>query len=477
MQYRDGYLTVFLSLALSVMISLSLLLVLGARENSRRMAIECITDIGMNNILAEYHRELLNQYDLFFIDTSYGSAEADYEFTAGRLLWYIRKNLGKEGLFPEAVYREPLKLQVEEVIFTRVSAAADMGGAILRRQAVDVMRQNYGEVYLRQLESWLSDIREYDLHTTDVLAQQRQACAALEEWNGKVIFVDGREQILQVENPAASVCRFWEAGILNYTVEDIKTLSTLRIPEGSRLSERELLTGTGMGAGVEFEDNWWQQLIFHEYIMSRTGHYGAEKEGGFLKYQTEYLVAGQNNDLDNLKSVVNAIFSIRAAANLLYLLADTEKMEMTQMLAYGLATLLMLPELEPLFQAVLVFTWALVESVYDVSALLKGERVPLLKASGDWHYSLEEMLNLEDITGEEEKTGGLAYEDYLRLFLMLQEKEVTTCRLMDVMEMDIRMTEGNRYFRLDGCIDSLTAEIRYEGADGREYWITRSYGY
>ena len=74
----DGYLTVFLTLILSVMLSLCLLLVLGARENTRRMEIECVTDIGMNNILAEYHRELLQQYDLFFIDTSYGTANASY---------------------------------------------------------------------------------------------------------------------------------------------------------------------------------------------------------------------------------------------------------------------------------------------------------------------------------------------------------------------------------------------------------------
>lgn len=61
MKTVDGYLTVFLSLILSVMISLCLVLILGARENTRRMEVECVTDIGMNNILAEFHRELLNQ--------------------------------------------------------------------------------------------------------------------------------------------------------------------------------------------------------------------------------------------------------------------------------------------------------------------------------------------------------------------------------------------------------------------------------
>lgn len=475
--YQDGYLTVFLSLILSIMISLCLLLVLGARENTRRMEIECVTDIGMNNILAEYHRELMYRYDLFFIDTSYGSAYADYAQTEGHLLNYLRYNLGSEEIFLPFLYRNLLKLKVDSVEFTQVSAASDEGGAVLRRQAVEVMYQRYGVAYLQQLESWFNEIRECDLNTTDVLAKQQQACRELEEWNGSVITINGVEQTLQVENPVARACTFWEAGILNYVTEDMENLSTLQIPAGSRLSDRDLLRGTGMNAAVEFEDNWWQQLIFHEYIMAYTGHYSAERDGSFLQYQTEYIIAGQDNDLENLKSVVDAIFGIRAAANLLYLLSDAEKMEITELLAYGFATLLTVPELEPVFQIVLVLTWALAESLYDVSALLKGERVPLFKSAGDWHYSLEEILNFGGVTDDNNRDSGLAYEDYLRLFLMLQDKGTTTYRLMDIMEMDIRRTPGNQYFRLDGCIDSLTAVIEYSGKDGKTYTITRSYGY
>lgn len=475
--YQDGYLTVFLSLILSVMISLCLLLVLGARENTRRMEIECVTDIGMNNILAEYHRELLRQYDLFFIDTSYGSSYADYARTGEHLLEYIQKNLGSEEIFLPFLYRNLLKLKADSVELTRVSVASDEGGAVLRRQAVEVMYQRYGVTYLQQLQSWMNEIREYELNTTDVLAKQQQACRELEEWNGSVITVNGVEQTLQVENPVAEICTYWEAGILNYVAKNREKLSTRNISQGSCLSDRDLLAGTGMNPAVEFEDNWWQQLIFHEYIMAYTGYYGAEKEEGYLQYQTEYIIAGQDNDLENLKSVVTAIFGIRAAANLLYLLSDAEKMEMTELLAYGFAALLALPELEPVFQAVLVLTWALAESLYDVSVLLKGERVPLFKSAGDWHYSLEEILSFGGVADGEKEDNGLAYTDYLRLFLMLQDKETTTYRLMDIMEMDIRQTPGNQYFRLDGCIDSLTAVLQYSGRDGKNYYITRSYGY
>lgn len=475
--YQAGYMTVFLSLILSIMISLCLTLVLGARENTRRMEIECVTDIGMNNILAEYHRELMRRYDLFFIDTSYGTAYADFAQTEGHLLNYLKQNLGSDGIFLPFLYRNLLKLEVDSAEITQVSAASDEGGAVLRRQAVEVMYQRYGVAYLQQLQSWFTEIQEYDLNTTDVLARQQQACRELEEWNGKVITVNGVEQTLQVENPVAGASAFWEAGILNSVLGNKGNLSARQVSSGSRLSDRDLLSGTGMNAAADFEDNWWQQLIFHEYIMAYTGHYGAEREESFLQYQTEYIIAGQNDDRENLKSVVDAIFGIRAAANLLYLLSDAEKMEITEMLAYGLATLLAIPELEPVFQIIFVLSWALAESLYDVSVLLRGERVPLFKSAGDWHYSLEEILSFGGVTDGDGAGSGLSYADYLRLFLMLQDKQTTTYRLMDIMEMDIRLTPGNQYFRMDGCIDSLTAVIEYSGKDGQTYFITRSYAY
>ena len=48
---------------------------------------------------------------------------------------------------------------------------------------------------------------------------------------------------------------------------------------------------------------------------------------------------------------------------------------------------------------------------------------------------------------------------------------------MDVMEMDIRKTEGNEYFRIDGCIDSLLTEVTVESADGYACTIKRRWGY
>lgn len=467
----DGYLTVFLTLILSVMLSLCLLLVLGARENTRRMEIECVTDIGMNNILAEYHRELLQQYDLFFIDTSYGTANASYNRTAEHLRKYIAYNLGDEEIFLPVLYRNLLKLQVDGAEITAVSGAADEGGAVLRRQAVDIMSQRVGIAYLKQVQNWVNVTQEYKLDTRDVLQERKEAFKQLEKWDG---YLESEKETNDLGDGVVSI---WEMGVLSFVIKEPDKLSTCKINQQQYLSSRQLLEGTGMNPALIFQDNFWEQLIFNEYILAYTGHYNQEKKEGLLAYQTEYILSGKSADLDNLKSVVYKLLGIRAAANLIHLLSSEEKCMMAETMAAIIAALLTVPEAEPILTGILILTWAMAESLYDVSVLLKGGRVPLLKTERDWYYSLEAIFNFCGIVEEKEEKNGLSYKDYLRVMLALQDKETTTYRLMDIMEMDIRKTPGNENFRMDGCIDSLTASVTYQGTDKKSYSIVRSYGY
>ena len=71
----------------------------------------------------------------------------------------------------------------------------------------------------------------------------------------------------------------------------------------------------------------------------------------------------------------------------------------------------------------------------------------------------------------------MSYQDYLGAFLYLQAEETTLKRLMDVMEADIRMTPGNENFRMDGCVDAITAQASVESGYGSSFQITRSYQY
>ena len=52
-----------------------------------------------------------------------------------------------------------------------------------------------------------------------------------------------------------------------------------------------------------------------------------------------------------------------------------------------------------------------------------------------------------------------------------------TKRMMDIMEMDIRQTEGNAGFKLDYCVDVFRAQLEVGTKYGYEVGIERIYGY
>ena len=73
--------------------------------------------------------------------------------------------------------------------------------------------------------------------------------------------------------------------------------------------------------------------------------------------------------------------------------------------------------------------------------------------------------------------GGLAYKDYLRIFMMLTDTDTLTARAMNMVEADIRKTPGNAAFRLDGCYDAVEAYIRVGSRYGFQYEIIRQKSY
>lgn len=470
-----GYLTVFLSLILTVTISLCLTLIEGARRNTMVLEAECVTDTGMNSILAEYHRELLNQYELFFIDTSYGTAQPSYENTAEHLQTFMNRNFSGDLKLLPIFSRDFLRMEAGEIKVLEVSAASDEGGAVLRRQIKEYMKEKTGIGYIEKILGWMEVVGSCGLNSGDTGKQEEEAWKALEAWEAKA--EEEGLKIQEVNNPAAALKTYKKAGILNM-VADAEKLSRNRVVLSEYFSSRTALKGTGMNPVWNYSDGPAELVLFHEYILDKTGRYGLPKESGVLAYQTEYILGGKDNDIDNLKHVVNTTLALREAANVLHILSDEQKMGVVKQLSEALAALTTFPQTAPVFQVTLIGAWAYLESLRDVKVLLEGGKIPLLKSKEEWYFGFESVGEFQGtVETEGEKEKGLSYGDYLRIFLLLQDKETTTGRLMDIMEMDIRRTPGNRFFRMDGCIDSIGAEIKISSGFGYDFTITRRYGY
>lgn len=480
MRRDNAYLTVYLTLCLALILSLYLALIEGARRNGAAMEAACAAETGMQNIMAEYHRELLNRYNIFAIDSSYGTEVCGRKNTEAHLMEYLRKNLSMDDVFlSEYLYRDFFGLYAVDAELTGVSILTDGKGAEFRSMAIEAVRGDVGLGLLDKVQEWTSVVEVNGLDETNYDEERRRLNQALQEYEGEEMQISETETVyLETENPATQLDAKRGLGILRLVTENEEDLSRKAIDSselaGNRTEQGNVNSGN---MAVEPADGLWDRFLFQEYLLRYLNCYVSEGEEGALDYQIEYLIAGKDYDTDNLKSVANRLCALREAANVIYLMSDGEKavvIEAAALLICGVFSIL--PGLLTVVKALLLLGWAYAESVYDVKTLLSGGRVPLIKDRASWHYDLESAL----WGGDDVAAGagdGLEYRDYLRIFMMLTGLDTLTERAMNLVEADIRLTPGNSHFRMDACYTRVEASVRIGSSFGYQFEILRERTY
>ena len=474
---RRGYITVFLSLSLTLILSLVFTVIEGARISAIRMKFECVADIGMNSVLAEYHRELLEQYDLLFVDTAYGGGHPDIGNAEAHLRDYIQKNLRTEE---KDVWRgrDFLAMDMASVEIDKFSIASDEEGAVLKRQVTDYMTDYPLGAVLEKIPVNVDVLELHGLDSRDTDGERRQYEAQIEEIGLPEREVEeGKFEKVPLDNPADVANATRGSGVLNLVLDDPSQVSAVQVQSGDYISHRSRMEGTGLCAEAAEVSGEPNELVFEAYLFEKCGYYGQELDKSLLKYQIEYILAGQDTDWQNLEQVAKRLLRWREAANVIYILSDAAKVAEAEAVAMALAAVTMLPALAVPVKYTILFAWAYVESLQDVKTLLHGGRVPIMKTSADWKTGINSIKNVRGSLAADEGGRGLNYKEYLQIMLFLQDKTSRTYRAMDIMEMDIRRTPGNAVFRLDGCFDTYEAHIAVTSGFGYSYEMTRKYGF
>jgi hypothetical protein len=371
--------------------------------------------------------------------------------------------------------KDLMNLQTEEVVLLDYSLASDEGGELIKRQAVSYMKDLYGISYLQEIQGQMTVIEEKGLVTRDITSERIANQNAIDsvEIPPRQISEDEWEEV-QLNNPADGVNA--ARGILSLVLDEEKELSTSGVNLSNYISYRTPHTGSGLAGREGLQET--DEFIFNEYLLKKCGSYTNPKETGALQYQLEYILMGKDNDIENLKAVVNQLLLLRETANAVYLFSDGEKVAEAEAMALAVTSAIAMPELTELVKISLIFAWAYAESVYDVRMLLQGGKIPLIKTSETWHYSISGMLDFAaDTELNVENSSGISYEEYLRIFLNMENNQTKSNRSMDIIEMDIRECAGNAYFCLDCCIDYIQAEAVIGSGYGYQYSITRYYYY
>ncbi len=482
---KKGSVTIYMSLILAVLLSLLLTVIEGARSRAVSIRADCAFDLSVYSVFAEYNRQLYEEYGLLFIDTSYGEATASPERVNRHLRYYMEQNLDKD--------RNGLKLFdftkcfAEQTEITGCSYATDGHGEVFERQAIEYMKHKYGLSYIEKLQKELERAKEQELFTKDFSADRNENHGKIEEAEKEGIETgevdengDPIRKEIDIDNPADDMNVTRAKGILLLVTESEDTISSQYVDLSETVTYENPKT-KGFGDDDRGPVSLAERLLFDAYVLEKCGTYRNPKKTGQLQYQAEYVLAGKNNDTDNLKTVVHRLLLLREVSNCIYLFSDAAKVSEAAALATSICSAAGAMVLIEPVKLTLLFAWAYAEAIYDVKQLLAGGRVPLIKTAATWHYSLSGMLEAEaeQVTSENVTlpSNGLSYEEYLRLFMATASRQKKVYRMMDVAQMDVRKNSGFKEFHLSNCVDLLIMEATIGSRYGYYKELKRKYSY
>jgi hypothetical protein len=201
------------------------------------------------------------------------------------------------------------------------------------------------------------------------------------------------------------------------------------------------------------------------YLAENFGSYTDSKEGRALSYELEYIVAGKDNDGDNLEAVVERVLALRQLENMITIATSESMMAQAYALATALAGVTVNPLIIQAVQTAVVAIWALVESILDVRTLLQGGKVALVKTAGEWTSNVMHLGQF--LTGgvkAKESENGIRYMNYLAVFLYLLDNKTLGLHPLDLIEVSLQQQADGLNCQMDALVYAVTAEMEYDGS-------------
>ena len=173
-----------------------------------------------------------------------------------------------------------------------------------------------------------------------------------------------------------------------------------------------------------------------------------ERDGYFANFEVEYIINGNKKEETNSLMLKSEILALRLIANAIHIYTDSSKMSRITSLAAGLSAW-NAGLSTPLLQTMILFSWAMAESIYDVEQLTKGEKIPLIKAHEQWKTDISGAVYNKTEMNINNSSLSLSYHDYLKIFLLLMDKDKKIARIQDLVQLNMGLS--NSGFLLEDC--------------------------
>lgn len=475
---KKGAITVFLSLIGALFLSLLCTAVESARVQGSRAKASAALDMGLFSVMGEFERELLEKYDVFFLDGAAGSGSYSADRINDSLRAYMEYNVNpNKGELLRSF--DPFPVSMGDTAITGVSLATDEKGAAFYQQAVGFMR---GNLAAEALHMWIERMQEgrqlerakeayqkqegaIEQKLGQMEEQRRQTEQEQQAQNGEGQSAQtGQEKqplkTAEKKNPLDVVRKLKKEGILGLVLKDKSAVSRKELPS-DRPSKRKCRKGN-LGVQKKYggiTDN----LLFQEYLFERFALFTDAEKEGVLDYALEYILCGKNSDEKNLKSVVTRLLLLREGANFACLSSDEASAAAAQALSASLTGWVPLPGFSTAVGYALMLAWAYGESLLDVRELLAGGRVPVRKDAASWRLDLSSLADLEvALQGADGSCReGLTYAEYLQILFTLGNQKKYPMRALDLMEGYMRGRPETANFRIDHAVYKVEARADF----------------
>ncbi|MCF0134431.1 MAG: hypothetical protein HUJ72_11245 [Blautia sp.] len=493
---KKGSITVFLSLVMSVLLLLISICIESVRMQAARTQILNSVDIGLYSLFGQFEKTLLEEYDLFGIDSSGSGSKANISAVYSNFEGYMKPVLKQQNT---------QKLKLQQGGITGYQLLTDHGGEVFYQQVVQYMKDTLGshgvdllldrirDRETRTLEAELlgeesekkDSLNSYD---AEIQAAEQKSREVLEAQQAGNVDENGQsypvvvlpEQPLEpVENPIPAIKKARRRSILDLVLSSARDISDRSVDKHSLVSGRSLQQGMGTLQSIEYDNGYASQILFQQYMDEKLGNFRKPAKTAGLKYEMEYVLYGKEKDRDNLKAVAARLLIIREGVNYAGLMADSAKSAEIKAMAAAIAMGFLFPPASVVIESALLLCWSFAESIIDVRDLFDGKKVPLVKRGDQWQISLSNLIHVFDLMDSLGKNDeeGMSYEDYLQVLLLAKSKNTKVMRTMDMIEAGMRTKTGDDSFCMDSCLTALEVSVDVKANKRKTFQTIRQYCY
>ena len=475
--WTDGVITVFFTLLSVLFLSVLFVLLESVRCQGARAMAANIVEMGNYSVFSEFEKEMLETYELFGVDGSYGSGDFSIGRVEERWKGFLSENTSPSAEGLAALCFDPWQLSVSRGKVTEYALLTDGNGTYFYQQAVAFMRKTAITNVAGKLFEWYNKANEakdqqeayekekyaVDKEMEDLEKQEEQKKQELIEQKNELVPAAQDAPIgppPQVKNPLPALRRLARKSLLTILFGDSK-LSDGSVGRGDLVSRRRREKGNlSLAApyGGILDD-----LIFTEYLLSHFSCFTEPDQKSDLQYGLEYILCGKLTDQKNLKGTAKKLLLLRESCNYLYCSGDEWMSAQAGALAGVLIGWTGMPGLVAIMKHALLLGWAYGESLLDVRVLYQGGRIPLMKTAETWVLSLDKLADINVILekGGKDRKEGIGYKGYLRLLLDMQGPGKQKMRALDLIELHVKKTEGLSNFRADHCVIGIKDEAAF----------------